>query len=58
MINGIHVLKITSIQFQEAKIKEAIESTKHLNLEQNKNNVGKDQKEFQRELNMDKIPKF
>ena len=58
MINGTHVLKLTPEQFKDPKIKKAIESTKHLNLEQNKNNVGKDQKEFQRELNMDKIPKF
>ena len=39
MINGIHVLKITSIQFQEAKIKEAIESTKHLNLKQSSQGI-------------------
>ena len=39
MINGIHVLKITSIQFQEAKIIEAIESTKDLNLKQSSKGI-------------------
>ena len=52
MINGIHVLKITSEQFKDAKIKKAIESTKHLNLKQSAKG------ESAKELNMAKIPNF
>ena len=58
MINGTHVLKLTREQLKDPKIAKAIESTKHLNLEQNKNNIGIDQNEMVKALNMEKIPKF